>query len=375
MFEQLGEPPARDRGRAHLLHQLVVERRRLGRAAAVEDPDLREERHVGLAPLRLEVREVERGARAGARDVVLGEERDRGHGRVDLDEQQPRRVLHHVERPEQAADVRDREHDRDVVVGRDLHRFLHRRVRGRERRVGVARALRVGDGARRVHHPAHGVAVVARRWAEGRGVTVGKIGIGDEHPGVEAVGRALRHRFVVEVAERARDHEQLGLRLAGHEPDFALAVDREDRVLHRTEARERGGEHERLHARGEDPRDRCSFGDSERREARGGALGPVLVLGVRERAALHVDEHLDVRRERGAFLDELPQALPRGVDPVEHCFLLDRGSLFGPAHFLRAGRTQASAASAARGFSTCLSTLPIDVSGNASTGITTSGAL
>ena len=185
------------------------------------------------------------------------------------------------------------------------------------RAVGVARTLRIGHGARRVEEPAQWIAVDAvgnDELRKGGGVALGEIGGGDEHLDGEVGGRLLRQLLVVDTAEHAGHDHQSALALLRDERELAVAVDREDRVLDRSEAGERADEHECLEARRQHPRHTRALGDATRREPGGGPLAPRPVLGVRHGATLLVDRHASVGGERGALLDELPQRLVATVD-------------------------------------------------------------
>ena len=142
-------------------------------------------------------------------------------------------------------------------------------VGGGDAGVAVPRALRVGDRARRVEEPAQRVAGAARGWAERGGIAFGQVGVGDEDLDREVFGGFARHLLVVDAAERAGHDEQLATGLARDEPDLAVAVDREDRVLHRAEPGERADEDERLDARRQDPRHVRAFAHAARREPGG----------------------------------------------------------------------------------------------------------
>ena len=235
----------------------------------------------------------------------------------DLHQQELAPGLHRVEHPHQPAHVGDGEHDRDLVGVDALHRPLHADVGRREAEVGVHRALRVGDGARRVEDPTP-LCGVGRRWPERRWVTLGQIGIGGHDLDAETLGGLAGHRPVVEAAERSRHHEQLAAGLVRDEAHFAMAVDGQDRVLHRAQARQRGGEDECLHARRQDPRYWRALGDTAVGQARGHSLGPLPKGAVGERATLLVERHHLVGAGGGALLDQFPQRLAGDVERWVH---------------------------------------------------------
>ena len=86
-------------------------------------------------------------------------------------------------------------------------------------------------------------------------------------------------------------HEEGGAGLAEREADLALAVEVDDRVLHRAEPAERHGEDNRVDAGGQLPRDDRAIGDAHGLEAGGHALGPVAELAEGDGLAVGRDEH------------------------------------------------------------------------------------
>ena len=156
-----------------------------------------------------------------------------------------------AEQPADAADVREREdHGVDVVLAEQPRRSLMPTDAGEDRAVGVLRALRVGRGARRVEVPADGVLAGIRRRRQGRRVALGQRLVGDEHLHRAARRPRAARRCHCAIASKSNPLHVDGttssfdLRLARDEADLALAVDREHRVLDRTQAGQR--EHEEL---------------------------------------------------------------------------------------------------------------------------------
>ena len=140
-----------------------------------------------------------------------------------------------------------------------------------------------------------------------RGIALGQRAVDDQHVEVVALrAQRLRERGIVEVAKRRRNAEQSRLRLVRDEARLALAVDRQDRVLHRAEPRERGREHECLERGGQHPRYRRVGADPARVQTRGRAQRGVAIARERERAVALVDREQRVRCRRRARLDELP---------------------------------------------------------------------
>ena len=106
----------------------------------------------------------------------------------------------------------------------------------------------------------------------GGGSTDGSPGrqrVAREHGAPDLAGDLLGERAVLEAAPLRSHEEVLGLRLVGDVAHLALAHDRDDRVLDRAEARERGQQHE-----GVDRRRQLPAHDGVRRARRGRADRP-----------------------------------------------------------------------------------------------------
>ena len=145
---------------------------------------------------------------------------------------------------------------------------------GPETRVGVEGTFRIGGGPGAIEEPADGQIggrKLARRRGE-RGREVGRDGARDrsgartqigesgkapiDRQGLEAqrgFGDLPGHRGVVEAAPKGGRDEQDGLRLGADESHLAGAVDRQDRILERVEAREGADQDEGLESGGEHP--------------------------------------------------------------------------------------------------------------------------
>ena len=223
-------------------------------------------------------------------------------------------ALQRGEQPRDAADVGVRERDPRAVAVARVDAVGHRAGDVVEGIVAVARALGVARGARRVEQPAHrrvggcGRRRGARR--ERRGVAEREAAVAVDHEHVEtgrARGDAARHRLVVEPAPHARHDEELGAGLARAETELALAVDRDDRVLHHVEATQRGRQHHRVEAGGQAPAHDVFGPDAEGRDAGRGLLGALLELGVGDAATALVARHLDVGGGGDARVEELPE--------------------------------------------------------------------
>jgi hypothetical protein len=120
--------------------------------------------------------------------------------------------------------------------------------------------------------------------------------------GLDAVG----HRHEVEAVPLSGHAEELGADLRDDEAHLAVSVERQDRVLHRPQAGQRQGEHDRLDAGRELPGDAGAVADTEVVEAGGHALGAIAQLGEGDLAVLTVVEDHDVGRCRRSRLHQLP---------------------------------------------------------------------
>jgi hypothetical protein len=307
---RLGESPTRhDAGAAELVLHLLVQRRGLRRATTGEVLDVREQRRVGLGPLGGQIRHVERRTRARMGAALSDQQRD-GGGRVERRVAQQRcAVLQRREQPGESADVGEREDQRGTVALADVEPLGHGEADGVDGRIGVARPLRVGRRARRIAEPAEIGAVAVGCRGQRRRIAGGeRSGLDDD--GLQPVGvggDGCGHGAEVEPAVLAGGEEQLRSGLTDAEPDLALAVDGDDRVLDHAEARTRSGEDDGLEPGGQLPGDDVAGADTEVGQTGGHHLGGVAVLGEGHPTTLLVHEHLGVGRGGGPRLDELPE--------------------------------------------------------------------
>ena len=210
-----------------------------------------------------------------------------------------------------------------VPVRRSQVEGVDHRVRGsRDGVVGVTGALRVGGGARRVEEPAQrAVLALARRerLATGRrrrergDVAVEHVAPMDLHHLQSGClpGDRPGHRAEIEAAPLPRHHEQLGARFADHEADLTVPVDRQDRVLHRTQPGQTTHENHRLDPGGQLPGDDVALADSSGVERGGRLLRGVAVLREGEGAPVLVDDEPGV----GGVAGPLPRSGPTATWP------------------------------------------------------------
>ena len=152
---------------ADLALHLVVELRRLRRAATGREAQRRQDRLAGILALLGEERDVERGAAADHRDAVLPEHGERIGRRERLDQHGREPDGEDAHEVVGAADVRVRERDRPDVVARDVVRDGHAPAAGDQRLIGVLHALRIRSAPGRVVDPADG-RLVGREPGRGR---------------------------------------------------------------------------------------------------------------------------------------------------------------------------------------------------------------
>ena len=304
---------------ADLVAHLVVQLGRLGRAAPDHDAQRREDRRVRLLALLDQVGDVEGGAPADHGGAVAVEDLEGVGGREGLEQHGREPHRQHRHQVVGSADVGVGEGDGADVVGPHIEGAGETPTAGDQRLVGVLHALGVGRGAGRVVDPADrgvGGGRPRGRCGQGGGVGFGQTTFDGEDR--RCRGRALEgaggQRGVVGVAPGAGVHEERGAGLAEREADLALAVEVDDRVLHRAEPGQRNGEDDRVDPGGQLPRDDGSGGDAHGVQARGHPLGPVAELAPGEGLAVGGDEHGVVARGLGPALDQLPHGLGAGED-------------------------------------------------------------
>ncbi len=331
-------------GDAHLALHLEEHLGWLGGATAGEQSQRRDDRRVGLRALLGQVHLVEGRPAAGHRGALAGEELDGGVEGEVLDQDRPASPVEQHDQVVGPGDVGEREGDRAHVVGRELHGVGQTEPAGQQRAVGVLDALGGRGGARRVVDPAHLVAAVGWRGQRG-GVADGQVVVGHHHgrghPGV--VGDPRRHLDEVEALPRARHEEELGLGLRDHEPDLTVAVDRDDRVLDRTEPGEGQAGQDRLDACRQLPGDPRAVPDAQRGQPGGDPLGLVAQPGEGDHAVVAVEQHRHVgRRARPAPRPAPTSSLP-ARSPV-HCGHARSSCVVSPGHHAPPHRDRAAPA-------------------------------
>ena len=213
-----------------------------GRAPADARTQPREQLFGTVLALRGHVRLEERKRAPEEGGVVLGHH-ERASFRVeDGDHHEPQAGEQRRGDDRDAADVRDRERHR-------IHVVRCRRVAGDEpvraghhRRVGVPHALRVTGRSRRVVQPARRQRRTRRRlrWRRRAASTGSALGNASSQSRISKPCDSVIVSSIawwLKPAERAGCDDEIGLRLAGDVGDLTLPHDRDDRVLHRVEAR------------------------------------------------------------------------------------------------------------------------------------------
>ena len=128
-------------------------------------------------------------------------------------------------------------------------------------------ALGIGGRAGGVEEPAPGVGGRGTRFAaESRRIAIGQSALAFDDVNREARSFSpdlLRHPGVVEAAPLARDEEVLRFELPRDEAELAMAIDGENRVLHRAQPREGRHQHQRLVPGRQHPGDASAVPDAQ----------------------------------------------------------------------------------------------------------------
>ena len=238
---------------------------------------------------------------------MAAEHRHRGLRHEALEQHRGHAAQQHHHQVVGPADVRVRERDR-AHVGRSRRA----RRRGRRRPRSASRRCAGRTSARPWCPRSRRSSAPPKRRAAAAGRSEGSPS--GSAPSATSVSKRAalrperaRHRGVVEAAEDARHRQPARTRLAQHGADLALAIDREDRVLHRAEPREREREHHRLDARRQLPGERRAGLDAEREEAGRDALAPRAALAEAHSPVAFVEQHRAVRARVRALLEQPPE--------------------------------------------------------------------
>ena len=122
-------------------------------------------------------------------------------------------------------------------------------------------------------------------------------------------GQPHRHLLIIKPPPQPRNQKPLRPRLPQQKPHLTLTVDRNDRILHRPQPRQRHRRHHRLHPRRQLPRHRRGLPHPQLKKPRRGALRPPLELPEGHPPILLIEQHHPIRRLRRPPLHQLPQRL------------------------------------------------------------------
>ena len=140
-------------------------------------------------------------------------------------------------------------------------------------------------------------------------LTGGGLSAHGEH--VLEIGRLGAHRgrqlAMIDAAHHAGNHQHPGFRLAADEGHLALAVDRDDRIRHRADAVDRGGQRRALEPVRQLPGDDVAGAHAELAQRHRHAVGALLQIAVGELPAAFAPAFDDERALRVVLLARVEQ--------------------------------------------------------------------
>ena len=291
----------------HLGEHLGEHLRWLRGAATGEQTQRRDDRLTGLRALLGEIHLVERRTATGHGGAFAAEEFDGGVELEGLDDDGATASVEQHHEVVGPGDVRIGEGDGPDVGQVELDRVGQAEAAGHERVIGVLDTLRRRGRARGVVDPTNLVAV-SGDGRKRRRVAGGEVVVGHEHRRRDAAlgSDPIGHRHEIESVPVAGHAQELRPGLLHHESDLAIAIDRNDGVLDRSESGEGQGERNGLDASRQLPGDPGASPHAEVVKARRRPLGEITKRPEGDLPVFLVIEHDQVGRGRGPGFDELP---------------------------------------------------------------------